>query len=111
MRLRSHENVSFAVQATLQVDEAHLLETVQKAAEQALAAYFAFDARGLGQPVHLSDVYAVLQRVTGVVAARITKLKKKSGGANIGDHILLQGHQIATLAAADMIVTPQFATL
>jgi hypothetical protein len=111
MRIRSHENVPFAVQATLQVDEAHLLENVQKAAEEALAAYFAFDARELGQPVHLSDVYAVLQRVTGVVAARITKLKKKSGGANVGDHILLQGYQIATLAAADMIVTPQFATL
>jgi hypothetical protein len=111
MRLRSHENVPFAVQATLQVDEAHLLENVQKGAEEALAAYFAFDARGLGQPVHLSDIYALLQRVTGVVGARITKLKKKSGGANIGDHILLQGDQIATLAAADMIVTPQFATL
>ncbi|HEX8617242.1 MAG TPA: baseplate J/gp47 family protein [Thermoanaerobaculia bacterium] len=111
LRLRSHENVPFAVAATLQVDDAHLLETVEKAAEDAVAAHFAFDARELGQPVHLSDVYAVLQRVPGVVAARITKLKKKSGGAEVGDHILLVGHQIATLAAADLTVTTQFATL
>jgi predicted phage baseplate assembly protein len=111
LRLRAHENVPFAVEATLQVDAAHLLETVQKAAAEAIAAHFHFDARELGQPVHLSDVYAVLQRVTGVVAARITTLKKKSGGAEVGDHILLLGHQIATLAAADTIVSAQFATL
>ncbi|HEY0141004.1 MAG TPA: baseplate J/gp47 family protein [Thermoanaerobaculia bacterium] len=111
MRIRSHQNVPFAVEATLQVDPDHLLENVRKAAEEALAAYFAFDARELGQPVHLSDVYAVLQRVTGVVAARITKLKKTSGGATVGDHILLKGHQIATLAAANRIITAQFAGL
>lgn len=111
MRIRSHQNVPFAVEATLQIDPAHLLENVRKAAEEALSAYFAFDARELGQAVHLSDVYAVLQRVPGVIAARITKLRKKSGGATIGDHILLPGHQIATLAAADRLITAQFTGL
>ncbi|HEX6160196.1 MAG TPA: baseplate J/gp47 family protein, partial [Thermoanaerobaculia bacterium] len=111
MRIRSHQNVPFRVEATLQVDPDHLLENVQKAAEEALAAYFAFDARELGQAVHLSDVYAVLQRATGVVAVRITKLKITESNVDIGDHILLQGHQIATLAAANRIITPQFAGL
>ena len=36
--------------------------------------YFAFDHLNLGQPIHLSDLYAVLQEVDGVVAVDIDKL-------------------------------------
>jgi uncharacterized phage protein gp47/JayE len=112
MRIRAHENVPFLVTAVLQADAAYLLENVQKSAEDALAAYFSFARRELGQAVHLSDVYALLQGVPGVVGARITKLKRRSGGPTIADHVLLLPHQIAQLALPeDAVVTPQFATL
>lgn len=112
MRIRSHQNVPFLVTAVLQVDPAHLLETVQQSAAAALAEYFSFAKRELGQTVHLSDVYALLQGVTGVVGARITKLKRKSGGPALGDHVLLLPHEIAQLQLPeDALVTPQFTTL
>lgn len=113
MRIRSHENVPFLVTAVLQVDPAYLLENVQKSAEDAIAQYFSFAKRELGQTVHLSDVYALLQGVAGVMGARITKLKRKSGGgATVGDHVLLLPHQIAQLQLPeDAAITPQFATL
>jgi uncharacterized phage protein gp47/JayE len=113
MRIRSHHNVPFLVTAVLQVDSAYLLETVQKSAEEALALYFSFAKRELGQTVHLSDVYSLLQGVPGAVAALITKLKRRSGGGpTVGDHVLLLPHEIAQLELPeDAVVTPQFATL
>jgi uncharacterized phage protein gp47/JayE len=112
MRIRSHLNVPFLVTAVLQVDTAYLLETVQKSAEEALALYFSFAKRELGQTVHLSDVYSLLQGVPGVVAALIKQLKRKSGGPTIGDHVLLLPHEIAHLQLPEhAVVTPQFATL
>lgn len=112
MRIRAHQNVPFLVNAVLQTDPDHLLETVQKGAQDALASYFSFARRELGQAVHLSDIYALLQRVAGVVGARITTLKRKAGGPALGDHILLLPHELAQLQTPeDAVVTPQFATL
>jgi len=48
--------------------------SVFAAVETALRAYFSFDARNLGQPVHQSEVIAVAQAVPGVVAVDLTSL-------------------------------------
>ncbi len=112
MRIRTHENVPFLVEAIVQVDPAHLLENVKKSAEERIGQYFTFAARELGQVVHLSEVYAALQNLTGVIAVRITRLRRKSGGPEVGDHVLLQPYELAMLAtAADVVITPQFASL
>jgi hypothetical protein len=57
-------------------------------------------------------VYAALQAVEGVVAVNVTRLRRKSGGAEVGDHILIQPYEIAMVAsAADALVKTQFASL
>jgi predicted phage baseplate assembly protein len=48
--------------------------TVFAAVDAALRAYFSFEARALGQPVHQSEVIAVAQAVPGVVAVDLTSL-------------------------------------
>jgi hypothetical protein len=112
MHARSHENVPFSVIATVQVQDDYLLEDVQTRADAALASFFSFDKRDLGEPVHLSAVYAALQSLDGVVAVNITRLRRKSGGPEVGDHILIQAFEIASLASpADAVVKTQFETL
>ncbi|HEX9982031.1 MAG TPA: baseplate J/gp47 family protein [Thermoanaerobaculia bacterium] len=111
MRIRSHENVRMLVTAVLQADPAHLLEDVQERAAEALAAFFSFDRLDLGQTIHLSDVYAALQGVTGVIAARLDRLRRADGVVEVADHIRIYPHEIATLAPADSSVTPQFEEL
>ena len=112
MRIRTHENVPFSVHAIVQVDPAYLLENIQKSADEAMAKYFSFASRELGQVVHLSEVYATLQNLAGVIAVRITRLRRKSGGPEVGDHVLLQPYELAMLEApTDVVITPQFVSL
>jgi hypothetical protein len=52
-------------------DPAFTAEDVAAAARAALAAHLAFDARGLGHPLHASNALAALQAATGVRAAML----------------------------------------
>ena len=60
--------------ASLWIDPKRATADVLAAAAQAMAAALSFDALALGQSVHLSAIYAVLQGVPGVVAADVTGL-------------------------------------
>jgi uncharacterized phage protein gp47/JayE len=73
--LNSHREIRIAVKAVLHVDEDYSGDTVQNQAQQALQEHFAFANRDLGQAVHLSDIYQVLQAVDGVVGATINDLQ------------------------------------
>jgi hypothetical protein len=81
----AHDEVVVEVAATIQVAQGHTPSAAQAAARAALVGLFAFDRREFGQPVHLSDVYRVLQDATGVAAARISRLRRKPspGGVNL----------------------------
>jgi hypothetical protein len=50
------------------VDAAFVRDEVLAAARAAIAAFFSFDRMPLARAVHRSDIYAVLQSVTGVVS-------------------------------------------
>jgi hypothetical protein len=54
-------------------DPAYLAETVDDAIRAALFTMFSFGARGLGQPAYLSEVYARLEAVPGVVGVHVTE--------------------------------------
>ncbi len=60
--------VPVRVVAKLAVDAAFVREEVLAAARGALVAFFAFDRMPIARAVHRSDLYAVLQAVTGVVS-------------------------------------------
>lgn len=64
--VQSYEPRLFRLTAAVRVDPDYLPEKVLAAIEQQLRASFSFDARAFGQPVHLSEVIAVMQNVRGV---------------------------------------------
>jgi hypothetical protein len=64
----------FRVGLKVKPDPAYEAGKVLAAVEAALRTQFSFDARDLGQPVQQSDVIAVAQAVSGVVAVDLTRL-------------------------------------
>jgi Baseplate J-like protein len=70
--------VAIIVTASLSIASDRVNADVVSAARAALLASLAFDAMGFAQPVHLSDLYAVLQGVEGVVSVDIDDLNFKS---------------------------------
>lgn len=65
------------VALTVVVDGAYVAEDVQAGSDAALRGLFAFDALDLGRSVHLSDVYAAIQAVAGVVAVDVDVFRFK----------------------------------
>jgi predicted phage baseplate assembly protein len=74
---RSYGRVAVQVSARLLIDPDHLAEEVQSAAVRTLQDYFDFERLDLGQSIHLSGVFNVLQRVPGVTAVDIDRLQYK----------------------------------
>jgi len=74
VQVDSFQPLLFEVEAELDVDPRYDLTEVQARAVVALAEAFAFDARALGQRVTEAEVLAVLQRIEGVVGARLATL-------------------------------------
>lgn len=60
--------------AKLRVDDRYVRDDVKATARQALLEFFAFERMGFAHPIHLSDIYRVLQDVTGVGAVDIDTL-------------------------------------
>ncbi len=71
---QSYSARTFQIDADVLVDPAYLEDDVLAAVEAVLRAAFAFEARGFGQPVHASEVIALIQAVTGVVAVDLNLL-------------------------------------
>ncbi len=69
--------IPITLRATLQINERFLREDVTAAALQALLDYFDFEALEFSQPIHLSDIYRVLQDVAGVEYIDINTLHFK----------------------------------
>jgi hypothetical protein len=78
-RLRIADYTPFPVllRASLKVDPRYVSDEVVAAARAAALAALDFDAVELGTPIHLSDVYCVLQDVPGVVAVDVDELQPK----------------------------------
>ena len=77
LRIENYQEASLRIEALITVDPAYVAATVVKAARKALLDSLDFDRVDLGQPVHLSDVYALLQDVDGVVAVDLDILMFK----------------------------------
>jgi predicted phage baseplate assembly protein len=76
LRLAPYRNALFQLSArlTLASDRVAAPQPVLDAAASALRSAFSFHARSFGQPVHLSEVMAVIQGVAGIVAVDIDLL-------------------------------------
>ncbi len=86
LRLGDYLPVALTLGATVLVDPSRGRNTVIAAARAALLEAMSFDQRRLGQPVHLSDVYRVLQDVPGVTAVDVGTLRfKRPAGLSDSD--------------------------
>ncbi len=105
-------DVPVQVKAVLLVGKGSCEES-QAAAQQALLEALDFDHLDLGEPIHLSDVYRVLQQVKGVLGVDIDRLQFTRDADRVSHHATaaaVQGHlylgpgEIALLAKADAII-------
>jgi hypothetical protein len=74
VRLLSYRASTFRVGVKVKCDPDHEQTRVFEEVEAALRTAFGFDARSLGQPVHQSEVIAIVQAVPGVVAVDLDLL-------------------------------------
>jgi len=87
LQVKSYQSGLFRVTASLKIDPAYVPEKVLADAEQQLRDEFSFANRSFGQPVHLSEVFAVLQQITGVIAVNITALYRSNASAALNQHL------------------------
>jgi len=76
--LGNYAAVAVLIDASIIVDDAYVAADVLSAARAALLFDMAFDQRRFAQPVYLSEIFAVLQNVAGVVAVDVNTLDLKS---------------------------------
>jgi hypothetical protein len=88
-RIGSYVPVLFEVSADLSIDEIFDGDAVVQAVQAALREAFSFEARAFGQPVALSEVIDVIQRVPGVVAAYVTALHRSNSTSPLLQPILV----------------------
>jgi hypothetical protein len=72
--LDNYSPLPVLIGATLILDGAYVASEVAEAAQEALEEAFSFENRAFGEPVHLSDIHALLQGVTGVTAVDVDRL-------------------------------------
>lgn len=75
--LANYSGVPVRLRATVNVDPSHVRKDVLDAARAAVLRELSFGARSLGQPVHLSDIFRVLQENEGVVFVDVDELMFK----------------------------------
>jgi uncharacterized phage protein gp47/JayE len=75
--LDNYSEVPVVVRATVRIEANRIASKVGEAARQALLSALSFDSLGFGQPVSLSDIYAVLQEVDGVGSVDIDEFQFK----------------------------------
>ncbi|HEX3587834.1 MAG TPA: putative baseplate assembly protein, partial [Candidatus Angelobacter sp.] len=106
MRVQSYNKIAVRFAATIFVSADHVVDDVLAAVQAAITGYFAFDNQQFGQPMHLSNVYAVVQGVSGVTGADITTLEyKKASDAMFHGatsdaaqmHLRIDGDELAVL--------------
>ncbi len=77
LRLDNYLPFPIVVRGSVDVDERYVRSDVVDAVRAAVAAALDFDALELGTPIHLSDLYRIIQDVPGVVAADLDELQPK----------------------------------
>ena len=74
VRVKGYRPKAFRVGVAVLTDPDHRASDVHLAVRDALLAAYAIERRSFGQPVTAAEVITVVQRVRGVVAARLTQL-------------------------------------
>lgn len=79
--LDNYVQVPLVITATVRVEPSHVASKVADAAKAALLSAFSFESLRFGQPLALSEVYAVLQQVEGIDSVDIDLFQFKNQSA------------------------------
>jgi hypothetical protein len=111
LELRGPQARSVRLTVELEPDPAYLVEIVKDGIRNALLGddeaapgLFRFAARGLGQPVFLSEVYERLEAVPGVIGVRITHFKG-DGSDDVADVVTAGVDEWLQLLPNDLTLT------
>jgi len=110
VEVSSYEPRFFRLSATLTIADDYLPAKVRAEVETQLREHFSFDARQFGQPVHQSEVIAVIQNVPGVVSTTMTEFYRSNEPAGIHPHLAAASPQLGgdkLLAAELLTLDPQ----
>ena len=99
--IASYEPIFFRLKARILIDPSYIAEKVLAAVTAALQQAYAFEQRSFGQPVHKSEVLAIIQAVEGVNAAFLDQLYLRGKTAE------LQTPLLASRAVRDETATQQ----
>jgi predicted phage baseplate assembly protein len=88
--LKSFQPRFFRLSAQVKIDPDFLPDKVTAQVEQKLRDSFSFDARDFGQPVHRSEVIALIQGVTGVVSVNVTQFHRSDEDPTSHVHLVAQ---------------------
>ena len=80
--VKSYSPRLFRVAGSLEIDPDRVPQQVVDAVTLALRDAFSFQARAFGQPVHLSEVVAVMQAVPGVVSVDVNAFHRSEDNAD-----------------------------
>jgi hypothetical protein len=116
LTVRTYTPIFVTIAALVFVSADRVTDDVLTAVQSAVTNYFSFANRQFGEPVHLSNVYGVIQGVDGVVGADITTLQYKypadatSHGATsdpVQVHLRIDDAEVAELesSATDSVIT------
>jgi uncharacterized phage protein gp47/JayE len=101
-----HASRPLILDAVIQVHPSYVKEKVVSAVKTAALSYFNFNSLQLGQGIHLSDIYKVLQNVKGVKAVHISALCYRTAEEqSLETHLRIEADQIAKLEAEDLKIT------
>jgi hypothetical protein len=107
VRVESYGEARFRLSGQIMIDPDYESEKVITAATDALRSAFSFEQRSFGQPVVLSEVIALVQAVSGVVAVNIKKLYRTGNAAMLNARVeaeLPQGGDPNSLGAAELLM-------
>jgi len=71
--IKSYRQALFQIHGTVTIHADHVIDAVMAAATADLSEHYSFAARAFGQPVALSEVIAIMQQISGVVAVDVDK--------------------------------------
>jgi predicted phage baseplate assembly protein len=88
LSLKSYLPAFFRFAGKVKIDPAYETDAVLAGVEAALRLQFSFTARDFGRPVFLSEVFAVIQAVPGVIAAMVDNLYRADQMSGLNARLL-----------------------
>jgi hypothetical protein len=86
--LKSFQPRFFRLAAQVKIDPELLPDKVMAQIEEKLRDSFSFESRDFGQPVHQSEIIALIQSVSGVVSVNVTGFYRSDESPTVHLHLV-----------------------